>query len=65
MRDRNTGYFHKVIKGKLSTNSIKSLIAADGFLLSVHNDIQSEVLRHYEFLLGTTVAPTPNVVQVL
>lgn len=51
--DQNTRYFHQVIKGRLSRNTIKNLTASDGSLLYDTVAIKNEVLNHYEALLGS------------
>lgn len=55
--DQNTGYFHQVIRGRLSRNTIKTLTANDGSILSDDFSIQAEILRHYETLLGSVLLP--------
>lgn len=65
VRDQNTGYFHKVINGRLSRNTIKSLTATDGSILSDSDDIKAEILWHYEKLLGSAIPSSSDTLQSL
>lgn len=52
--DKNTSFFHRMVKMKHCKDQIKLLIDADGNRLTVYEDISSKAVRYYMKLLGTS-----------
>lgn len=63
--DQNTSFFHKVVQGRQSRNTIKSIITTTGSILTDNDGIKSEFLSHYVNLLGTAAPSEPNIIQTL
>ncbi|XP_071698643.1 uncharacterized protein [Rutidosis leptorrhynchoides] len=57
--DSNSGYFHKVIKGRQNRSHIASIVGPNGLLIE-GSDVASVFVEHYKSFLGSS-----NPVQVL
>lgn len=51
--DQITGFFHKIVKGKLAQTRITSLLDSKGKSHTSEDDIKKEILEFYKGLLGT------------
>lgn len=58
--DHTTSFLHKAIKGRMASNTIKSITSAAGLILTNYDDIKYEILSHYENLLGSAGPPPPD-----
>nr|XP_009796386.1 PREDICTED: uncharacterized protein LOC104242971 [Nicotiana sylvestris] len=59
--DSNTLYFYACVKNRQATNHIGRLTNSAGQLLMNANDVETEILKFYKQLLGTTTTQIPAV----
>ena len=54
--DSNTGFFHRLVKSKLSRNVVHYLTDRDGLRVSDKEDMQQMVIRFYSYIQGRSNA---------
>ncbi|XP_019230433.1 PREDICTED: uncharacterized protein LOC109211357 [Nicotiana attenuata] len=59
--DSNTAYFHAYVKNRQATNYIGRLINSTGQILMKANEVETEILKFYKQLLGTSATQLPAV----
>lgn len=52
--DSNNAYFHRVVKGRNATKTIRSLVTRDGVRATKMDEIKAEAINYFQSLLGTT-----------
>ncbi|KAL2253455.1 UNVERIFIED_CONTAM: Retrovirus-related Pol polyprotein from type-2 retrotransposable element R2DM [Sesamum indicum] len=57
--DRNTKFFHDMVKRNVSRNSIGAITRADGTVITAAEDIAQEFVDYYTSLLGTEAHTLP------
>ncbi|KAL2223816.1 UNVERIFIED_CONTAM: hypothetical protein Sindi_3085000 [Sesamum indicum] len=57
--DRNTKFFHDMVKRNVSRNSIGAITRADGTVITAAEDIVQEFVDYYTSLLGTEAHTLP------
>ncbi|XP_011100850.1 uncharacterized protein LOC105178964 [Sesamum indicum] len=57
--DRNTKFFHDMVKRNASRNSITAVTRVDGSIITVAEDIAQEFVGYYTSLLGTEAHTIP------
>ncbi|XP_011085671.1 uncharacterized protein LOC105167597 [Sesamum indicum] len=58
-RDRNTKFFHDIMKRNVTRNSIGAVPRADGTVITAAEDIAQEFVDYYKSLLGTEAHTLP------
>ncbi|KAL2252275.1 UNVERIFIED_CONTAM: hypothetical protein Sindi_0022200 [Sesamum indicum] len=58
-RDRNTKFFHDIVKRNVTRNSIGAVTRADGTVITAAEDIAQEFVDYYKSLLGTEAHTLP------
>lgn len=51
--DQNTGYFHRVVKGKTFKSRIQTLVCSDGTLANNAAAVTNEIIGYYKGQLGS------------
>ncbi|CAM8893804.1 unnamed protein product [Rhodiola kirilowii] len=63
--DANTKYFHSIVKGRMSRNSIKVIKCASGELSTDQPKINREFVSHFKTILAQTIECSPIKAEVV
>ena len=59
--DRNTKFFHSVIQTQAAKNTIRSLVTAQGEVLTSQSDIKKEAVTYFQIFLQSQDATTEEI----